>query len=256
MSNTVKKLIFTSSFSTILDGKKEFAGEEDAPSTEREKHQMAYSATKAISERIVLSANKANEKLLTCAIRPAFIFGEKDKTLINEVTRITGKVGFKRLPQWKDKKTDFVHMENLIDAHLLAEEKLVEDSPVPGQAYFITNNEPVNFLEFLSKLGEGLGYPIRDVSIPFWILAFLCQIGEWWYNLHGYLFGFSLDYAPGLTEQALNFLTQNFECLDGSPKSFFHRYLGFVAQISLCFAGSDVKVLSEEIECRSVNPGA
>jgi len=108
------------------------SGEEDAPSTEASHHDMAYSATKAISERIVLAANKANGRLLTCAIRPGFIFGEKDKWLIKEIKQLALQFGLRKFSQWKDKKVSFVHMENVIDALLLAEEKLVEDSHIAG----------------------------------------------------------------------------------------------------------------------------
>ena len=45
--------------------------------------------------------------------------------------------------------SDFTYVANLVDALLLAEEKLTKDH-IGGQAYFITNGEPEAVLRFSS----------------------------------------------------------------------------------------------------------
>ena len=65
-------------------------------------------------------------------------------------------------------RVDLVHVENVVDAHLLAESALrlchvirdKDPSPNPaGQAYFITNGEPVLLWDWINGLLTGLGEP-------------------------------------------------------------------------------------------------
>ena len=53
-----------------------------------------------------------------------------------------------------------MHIENAVDAHLLAEQALVPaTSPASGRAYFITNGEPVVLWDWINDLLRALGEP-------------------------------------------------------------------------------------------------
>ena len=53
--------------------------------------------------------------------------------------------------------TDAGAMRNLVTAHILAAERLVEGSPVPGSAYFITDDQPMNHGEMSRRLARVVG---------------------------------------------------------------------------------------------------
>ena len=70
-------------------------------------------------------------------------------------------------------RVDMVHIENAVDAHLLAEQRLVDDAQLLGRrrirnqaasgltarAFFITNGEPVVLWEWINELLRAVGEP-------------------------------------------------------------------------------------------------
>jgi len=57
------------------------------------------------------------------------------------------------------------YVENAAQAHLLAADRLVLDSPLAGQAYFINEPEPVNLWSWLNDLLALAGLPCVRKSI-------------------------------------------------------------------------------------------
>lgn len=128
--------------------------------------------------------------LRTCAIRPAGIYGEGEE---RHFPRIIGmlkagllvfKVGA------PETMVDWVHVDNLVFAHLLAAAKLVtgEDglpdvtqAPrriVGGKSYYISDQQPINQWEFLKPLIVGLGYKFPSIFIPFKVMFRLAHAVE------------------------------------------------------------------------------
>jgi nucleoside-diphosphate-sugar epimerase len=64
---------------------------------------------------------------------------------------------------------EFVHVDNLVLAHIQAARKIVsESSVVGGQCYFISDQDPINNFEFFMPLFEL--YQCRPVvAIPTWL---------------------------------------------------------------------------------------
>jgi nucleoside-diphosphate-sugar epimerase len=71
-------------------------------------------------------------------------------------------------------RVDMVHVENVVDAHLLAEASLSAglgtdlQPSACGRAYFITNGEPVLLWDWINTLLASLGRPpvTRRISLP------------------------------------------------------------------------------------------
>lgn len=165
----VKKLIYTSSPSIVFDGVHPVVNvDESAPICD--KFNDYYSDAKAHGEALVLSANGKNG-LLTCAVRPSGIFGPGDTMTVPAFAKSAraGKLKF-ILGDGKN-MFDWTYVENVAHGHLCAERALVPgefagEHVASGKAFFITNDEPMPFWEFLTKIITGLGYPKPKANIP------------------------------------------------------------------------------------------
>lgn len=159
----VPKLVYVSSASVVYEGKPMLNVNETKPYPER--FVDFYSKTKAEGEKLVLSANR--NSLSTCAIRPSSIFGEHDHAWVPRLVE-AGRTGKTKYMIGNGKtKWEFTYAGNVADACIKAAEKLGPDSPVSGQAYFITNDESTLFWEQCGVVLRGLGYPEPSISIPF-----------------------------------------------------------------------------------------
>jgi len=151
----VRRLVYTSTPSVVYNGR-DFAGaDESLPRTTD--CPSPYPLTKALAERDVLAAN--SETLGTVALRPHLIWGVDDPHLVPRVLA-RARAGRLRIVGSGRNRVDMVHVENAVDAHLLAEQALARvDSPAAGHAYFITNGDPVLLWEWINQLLVALGEP-------------------------------------------------------------------------------------------------
>ena len=157
----VARLVYTSTPSVVYHGQNLANADESLPLTTA--CPSPYPLTKAIAERDVLAANSAT--LRTIALRPHLIWGVGDPHLVPRVLA-RARAGRLRLIGDGQNKVDMVHVENAVDAHLLAERAL-SDSPrsalnaqppaACGRPYFITNGEPVLLWEWINDLLRALG---------------------------------------------------------------------------------------------------
>jgi len=245
----VRKLVYTSSGGVVYDGQSDLITADerlDYPTTALD----AYNETKVAAEKMVLAANGQGD-LLTCAIRPAGIFGPGDRQMINGFYGVVKNKQTKFQIGDNSNLADFTYVGNVAYAHLLAADKLGErypsanfrdpissidlslgshriptsdarplgpnqnpteadqlaarkfesgetdpsdlrpvlrnrmdhfseqandeddnaTYPIAGQAFFITNGEPVYFWDFTRTVWRGLGH------IPPWILVIPTAIG-------------------------------------------------------------------------------
>jgi len=154
----VKRLIFTSTPSVVYNGRDLAGADESLPLTTD--CPSPYPLTKAIAEREVLAANSLS--LRTVALRPHLIWGVGDPHLIPRILA-RAEEGRLRIVGSGKNRVDMVHVENAVDAHLLAEAGL-SDSPesrpnVGGRAFFITNGQPVVLWDWINDLLKALGSP-------------------------------------------------------------------------------------------------
>lgn len=62
---------------------------------------------------------------------------------------------------------------------LQAADKLSAGSPVAGQVFFITNQDPVPFWEFTGDLLSGLGYPRPHIRLPYLPILLIAMLFEY-----------------------------------------------------------------------------
>ncbi len=160
----VPRLVFTSSPSVVFNNADLAGADESLPrGTEFPAH---YPRTKAIAEEIALAANEPG-RLAVTSLRPHLVWGVGDKNLLPRVVA-RARAGRLRIVGDGRNRVDLTHIDNVIDAHLLAEAALARpDSPAAGRAYFITNGEPVVLWEWINDVLLRLGLPAvkRRVSL-------------------------------------------------------------------------------------------
>lgn len=130
----------------------------------------AYSRTKAGAERIALSF--AADDFGVVVVRPRFVWGRDDTTALPVLTR-TARSG--RLA-WIDGgryRTSTTHVANLCDG---VERALRFGRS--GEVYFLADEQPVEFRDFISRLLETQGIAQPKKSVPSWLLRIIARSGE------------------------------------------------------------------------------
>jgi nucleoside-diphosphate-sugar epimerase len=148
LQHSVERLVFTSSPSVTFDGRDQCGVDESAPYPSR--WLAHYPQTKALAEQHVLAANHTG-KLLTCALRPHLIWGPRDRHLIPRLLD-RQKLGKLRRVGDGTNRIDITYVENAAAAHLQAADALLPGSPVAGQAYFLSQGEPVNCWQWIDEI--------------------------------------------------------------------------------------------------------
>ncbi|XP_057799392.1 3beta-hydroxysteroid-dehydrogenase/decarboxylase [Salvia miltiorrhiza] len=181
----IKRLIYTSSPSVVFDGVNGISnGNESLPYPA--KHYDSYSATKAEGESLVINSNGSNG-LLTCCLRPSSIFGPGDRLFVPSLASAARSGKLKFIIGNGNNMYDFTYVENVAHAHICAERALASEGAVAdkaaGQAYFITNGEPIKFWEFVSLILEGLDYERPRTKIPAFIVMPIAYMVEFIYKI-------------------------------------------------------------------------
>jgi nucleoside-diphosphate-sugar epimerase len=152
----VPRLVFTSSPSVVFNGLDLTDASEELPYGND--IPACYAATKAVAESAVLKADD-HGGLRTTALRPHLVWGPGDTNLIPRVIERARK-GRLRIVGSGRNRVDLTFIDNVVDAHLLAEQTLAErPDAAGGRAYFITNGEPVELWTWINDLLGRLGIP-------------------------------------------------------------------------------------------------
>ncbi|KAK1346366.1 hypothetical protein QTO34_000220 [Cnephaeus nilssonii] len=168
-----KRLGFSSA-SVIFEGVDIKNGTEDLPYAM--KPIDYYTETKILQEREVLGANDPERNFLTTAIRPHGIFGPRDPQLVPILIEAARKGKMKFMIGNGENLVDFTFVENVVHGHILAAEHLSQDTALGGKAFHITNDEPIPFWTFLSRILIGLNYEAPKYHIPYWVAYYLALL--------------------------------------------------------------------------------
>lgn len=113
----------------------------------------------------MLAAN--NRKLSTCALRPSVLFGPGDYQLIPSLYACIAKGGTPFVVGSGENLWDVTYVSNVADAHVLAVENLLSRKTAAGEAFFISNEEPITFRDFCLAAWSSFGhYPPYEIHIP------------------------------------------------------------------------------------------
>jgi nucleoside-diphosphate-sugar epimerase len=114
-----------------------------------------------MAEQAVRDANRAG--FTTVVVRPRFVWGAGDTTVLPTLVEMVRSGRFAWIGGGKQ-LTDVTHVDNVVDGLLLA-----GLNGRGGEAYFVTDGEPVVFREFVTALLQTQGVEVSNRSIPTWV---------------------------------------------------------------------------------------
>ena len=173
--HNIAKMVYISSASAVYEGEDIENGDETLPYSSISQADYADSKIQAEKDVLAFSGTAATT---VCAIRPHVVFGPEDQRFVpNILDRLKqGKLG--RAVGNRDKLSDFTYISNLVDAVVAAEAKLDAGSALDGQAYFITNGEPMAFFDFVEDFIVEMGHPKITKKVPYWLAYSVAAVVE------------------------------------------------------------------------------
>ncbi|MGZ0708558.1 NAD-dependent epimerase/dehydratase family protein [Coraliomargarita sp. W4R53] len=175
----VGRLVYTSTPSVVFNGQPIRGGGQEMPYGS---HWLChYAHTKAIAEQEALAANCDVFKVV--ALRPHLIFGPGDPHLLPRVVESV-KAGRLKIVGDGSTRVDVSYVEDVAVAHLNAFDALPAGQ-CAGQAYFISQGEPVELWPWLNQVLVGLGHPPLTKRIPLQVAYAAGAIAECVWKLFG-----------------------------------------------------------------------
>ncbi len=208
----VKRVLHVSTEAVLANGKPLHNMDETRPRPDDALPR--YPRSKGLAEAAVLKANGGG--LETVVVRPRFIWGKDDSSLLPQVLTAVKQGKF----MWIDGGhylSSTCHVDNVVEGCLLAVEK-----GRPAGIYFLTDGPPVEFREFLTKLLATQGVAPGNKSLPralAWSLAVICE-AIW--NL------FHIKSPPPITRVVVNLIGQEVTVTDAKAR----RELGYQSKTS------------------------
>ena len=143
----VSKCVYTSSPSVVFDGRDEININENVHYPHQ--HLCHYSATKALAEQYALHSIDAH--FSCCALRPHLIWGPGDQHLLPRIIE-RRKAGKLRFVGNGENLIDSTYIDNAVDAHVAAAERLSPTASCNGKAYFVSNGQAMCSKKLINAL--------------------------------------------------------------------------------------------------------
>ncbi len=131
-----------------------------------------YTLTKAESEMLVREHIKQNS-LPAIILRPGFIYGPRDRTVLPRILERLRDGGFKFLGSGNSLLNN-TYVGNLVDAVFLA----LDRDDLVGEIFNITDGALVTKREFISTIASLAGYDIPDKNVPLFVAKGLAKLME------------------------------------------------------------------------------
>ena len=160
-ANQVKAFVHTSSPSVVHQHADVEGADESLPYAVD--FTADYPRTKMISEQRALASG-----LNVIALRPHFIWGPGDRHLLPRLL-LRARAGKLRQVGNRDVKTDTIYIDNCVDAHLLAAERLLKNSAPEAKAYFISDDAPLGVWTMANRMLQAAGAPPVGKPVPAWL---------------------------------------------------------------------------------------
>jgi nucleoside-diphosphate-sugar epimerase len=130
-----------------------------------------YSASKAAAEQIALGFTRDGFKVVS--IRPRMVWGRDDTTAMPMMSKMV-ELGKFAWIGGGDYQVSTTHIANLCHSVELA---LLRGRG--GEAYFVTDDEPVEFRSFVTKMMATQGIAAPDKTVPRSIVKTMARLGDW-----------------------------------------------------------------------------
>ncbi|WNS45923.1 NAD-dependent epimerase/dehydratase family protein [Paenibacillus sp. MMS20-IR301] len=166
----VRRLIHISTPSIYSSQQHRYGIREDDPLPARPAN--AYASTKLIAERVLEQA--ARDGLTVYMLRPRAVFGPLDNALFPRLLAANNSRGVPLMNNGRA-SIDITFVDNVVDAMLLCCEAPLSAA---GQAYNITNGEPVMFRDLVSRLFALLDIPLRTLPLPYAAAYSIAAVSE------------------------------------------------------------------------------
>ena len=154
----VRRFVHVGTEAALLAGEPLVEVDETAPL--RPDSPAPYSSTKARAEQLVLQANR--DGFATVVIRPRFVWGRGDTTLLPTMAEMVRSGRFAWISGGRH-RTSITHVDNTVEGLMVGATR-----GAPGNAYFVTDGDPVVFREFVTELlaTQGVQAPNRSIPAP------------------------------------------------------------------------------------------
>jgi nucleoside-diphosphate-sugar epimerase len=164
----VRRLVHVSTEAALLSGKPLVNVDETAPL--RPNSKSPYCSSKAKAEQLVRDAN--DDGLETVCVRPRFVWGAGDTALLPSLVDAVKGGKFAWIGGGRQ-LTATTHVDNAVEGLMLAASR-----GIPGGVYFVTDDEPVVFREFVTKLLGTQGVVAPDRNVPAGPMRRAAALGE------------------------------------------------------------------------------
>jgi nucleoside-diphosphate-sugar epimerase len=164
----VRRFVHVGTEAALLAGQPLIEVDERAPL--RFDSPALYSSTKARAEDAVIEANQ--DGLETVVVRPRFVWGRGDTTLLPAMTEMVRAGRFAWIGGGRH-RTSTTHVDNVVHGLLLGAER-----GAPAGVYFVTDGEPVVFRDFVTRLLATQGVTPPDRSLPAPVASAVATVGE------------------------------------------------------------------------------
>ena len=201
----VPRFVHVSTEAVLADGKPIIRADETRPRTTRPAG--PYPLTKGLAEERVVAANSSG--LATVVVRPRFIWGAGDTSLVPKIVEAVKRGRF----GWVDGGhylTSTCHIDNVVEGILLAAER-----GQPGEIYFLTDGEPVEFRSFMTELLGAYGADPGDRNVPLWLARAIAAVTNWMNQ-------------PPISRTAIALIGQEVTVVDAKAR----RELGYTGHVS------------------------
>lgn len=153
-----RRFVHVGTEAALMDGRPLAGADETWPL--RPQSPVPYCATKARAEQAVRAAN--GDGFETVVVRPRLVWGPGDATILPSLLRSIESGRFSWIGGGHH-RTSTTHVDNAVEGLLLGAER-----GRPGEAYFVTDGEPVEFRDFVTRLvaTQGVTAPTRNTPAP------------------------------------------------------------------------------------------
>ncbi len=164
----VRRFVHVGTEAALMAGRPLVNVDETAPL--RPDSPALYSATKARAEQAVRAANR--DGFETVVVRPRFVWGRGDTTLLPAIVELVRSGRFAWIGGGRH-LTSITHVDNTVEGLIRGASR-----GRPGEAYFVTDGDPVVFREFLTQLLETQRVQAPTRTLPSGLAAAIATLGE------------------------------------------------------------------------------